>query len=60
MHARRGEPAAVATDIHGEARFGGKERPAHVTTLYPSAQARPSSVTLQCCSGMPPPLEKNS
>ena len=30
------------------------------TTLYSSAQARPSSVAVQCSSGMPPPLEKNS
>jgi hypothetical protein len=28
--------------------------------LYSSAQARPSSVTAQCSSAMPPPLEKTS
>ena len=32
----------------------------HCTTLYSSAQARPSSMRLQCSSGMPPPFENSS
>ncbi len=35
---------------------GGRSVRPHRTTLCSSAQARPSSVTVQCSSGMPPPF----
>ena len=38
---------------------GGRYVAPHRTMLYSSAHARPSSISLQCSSGMPPPLENH-
>jgi hypothetical protein len=58
VDASAGELAGAAADVDSEAGLRRRFGPAHRTTLYSSAHEWPSSVTVQCSSGMPPAVRE--
>ena len=57
VDAGRGELAALTPNVDCHPGLRRSSVLPHRTTLYSSAQVRPSSITEQCSSGMPPPFE---
>ena len=57
VDAGRSELAALTPNVDGDPGLRRQLRLAPRTTLYSSAHARPSSITAQCSSAIPPPFE---